>query len=432
MDFSQAKAYLSDAANYGIVPGLDSISRLMKKLSDPQDSLKFIHIAGTNGKGSTGTFLNSILSDAGYKTGRFVSPAVMDYLEIIQYNNKNISKEDFSFYISKVKKAADELVASGFPHPTVFELQTAAAFCFFADKDCDIVLLEVGMGGKDDATNIIKNSVVSVITSISNDHTQFLGQTLEDIAVAKSGIIKHNGNVVTISQNPKVTDVIRSVCNEKSAYIKISKIYNICNCRYENGLQYFSYNDYKDICLRMLGKFQTENAVLAIDACKILNDSGYDISKDNIYKGLKNSQWPGRFEIIRRNKPVFIIDGAHNESAAARLRETIDIYFSDCKVTYIMGMFKDKNYADTVRITAKRAEKIYTVTPEGGRGLDASVLAETVRLYNTNVITANNIADAVKSSLKDNTDVILAFGSLSFLNTIREYISKEENNEPQI
>lgn len=432
MEFSQAVEYLSDAGSYGIVPGLDSITRLMKKLSDPQDRLKFIHIAGTNGKGSTGTFLNSILMDAGYKTGRFVSPAVMDYLEIIQFDKKNISKEDFSFYISKVKAAADQIISEGFPHPTVFELQTAAAFCFFADKNCDIVLLEVGMGGENDATNIIKNSIVSVITSISTDHTQFLGNTIEEIAMQKAGIIKRNGNVVTISQNPKVINIIRHVCNQKSAYIKISKIYNICDCRYENGLQYFSYNDYKDICLKMLGKYQTENAALAIDTCKILNDCGYNISKSNIYSGLKNSQWPGRFEIVKKDKPVFIIDGAHNESAAVRLREAIDICFSDCKITYIIGMFKDKNYEDTVRITAKRAQKIYTVTPDGNRGLDAAILSESIRPYNINVITARSINDAVESSLHDDTDVILAFGSLSFLNQIRKYICKEDNNEQQI
>ena len=225
MNFSESVQYLADAEKYGISPGLDNISRLCKELSDPQDKLKIIHIAGTNGKGSVGAFLDSILNEAGYKTGRYVSPAVMNYLEKMQINRNNISENEFSKYISMVKDAVDNIIKKGYPHPSVFEIETAAAFCYFADMNCNFVLLEVGMGGRSDATNIIKSSILSVITSISLEHTAFLGSTVEQIAYEKSGIIKENGHVVTITQNPKVTELLLKICKEKSADLTISKIY---------------------------------------------------------------------------------------------------------------------------------------------------------------------------------------------------------------
>ena len=189
MNFKETVDYLASAEQYGIIPGLDSIKRLCHKLSDPQDTLNIIHIAGTNGKGSAGAFLETILRKAGYKTGRYISPAVMDYLEKIQYCGRNITEKEYADAVSKVKKAADEIVAEGFPHPTVFELETAAAFCFFASRDCDLILIETGMGGRTDATNIINSSELSIITSISLEHTKFLGDTIEQIAAEKGGII---------------------------------------------------------------------------------------------------------------------------------------------------------------------------------------------------------------------------------------------------
>lgn len=426
MNYNEAVEFISEAEGYGIVPGLDSIERLCRELSEPQNKLNIIHIAGTNGKGSTGAFIDSILRKAGYSTGRYISPAVMDYLEIIQLNGKNISPEEFGHYIGIVKEACERITQKGFPHPTAFEIETAAAFCFFADKDCDLILLEAGMGGREDATNIISSSILSVITSISLEHTKFLGNTLEEIASEKAGIIKHGGNVVTISQNTAVIDVLRKSCTQKSAYLKIAKIYNITDYKFENNIQTFTYKDLPDIKLSLLGKFQVENAVIAIEACRILKKEGFQISNENIYDGLYNASWQGRFQIIRKQDPVFIIDGAHNESAASRLRESIDIYFADSRIVYIMGMFKDKNYDAVVKLTAKRAEKIFTIKPRGPRGLDASVLASAVRQYNPNVTAADSIKEAVDSSLKEECDVIIAFGSLSFLNELKKYINGEE------
>ncbi|MBP1564253.1 MAG: bifunctional folylpolyglutamate synthase/dihydrofolate synthase [Oscillospiraceae bacterium] len=425
MNFSDAVSYISEAENYGIVPGLENISVLCRELSDPQDKLKFIHIAGTNGKGSVGTFLNSILTEAGYKTGRYVSPAVMDYLEKIQICSVNICEEKFAKCTQRVKEAVDRMLEKGYPHPTVFEIETAIAFCCFESEKCDCVLLETGMGGKSDATNIIKNNILTVITSISLEHTQFLGSTIEQIATEKAGIIKPNSNVVTIAQNPKVIDILRNTCTLKSAYLKISKIYNISDYNYQDYIQTFSYNDFKDIKIKMLGKFQTENAVLAIDACKLLADSGFKIENEQIYSGLLNAQWSGRFEIIKDTTPLFIIDGAHNEAAASRLRETIDIYFSDKKIVYIIGTFSDKNYHEIAKLTTKRAMKIYTISTKGKRSLDADTLAKAIKPYNPNVIAMPSISDAIDRSFQEECDVIIAFGSLSFLGEVKRYVNGE-------
>lgn len=432
MNYSETAEYLSDAEKYGIIPGLDSIKRLMNRLSDPQDKLKIVHISGTNGKGSVGAFMESVLREAGYSTGRFATPAVIEPLEIIQINGNNITPEDFSFFMTKVRNAADSIEKEGFPHPTVFEMQTAAAFCCFYEKKSDIVFIETGMGGTYDATNVISSCILSVITAISMDHMQFLGNTIEEIASHKAGIIKENGKTVTISQKPAVTDIIINTCKNKNSLLKISKIYNISGCRSENGKQYFSYDGLDNICLSMLGRYQTENAALAADACRIIADSGFMISDSTILKGLSKTRWPGRFEIIRSSSPVFVIDGAHNEAAAARLRESIDIFFADSRLTFIMGTFRDKEYRENVRLTAKRAEKIYTVTPPGKRGLPAEELAAAIREYNSAVYPCDTVKEAVKRSIEDGTDAVIAFGSLSFLSEIRKTVTSEENNDRKI
>jgi len=425
MNYAETLNYLKEAEKNGIIPGLDSIKRLCGRLSDPQNELRIIHIAGTNGKGSVGTFINSILTEAGYTTGRYVSPAVMDFLEIIQYRNRNISETEFAEVMTKVKSAADSIAEDGFPYPTVFELETAAAFCFFAEKKCDFVLLEAGMGGKSDATNLTEKSELSVITSISLEHTQFLGDTLEKIAAEKGGIIKENGNLVTITQSPEVTDTLMKICAEKSAELTIAKIYNISDYSFSGYVQTFSYRDFKNLRISLIGKFQTENAALAVEACCILRKKGFTISDKNIYSGLENARWPGRFEVIRDSSPVIIIDGAHNSSAAARLRETIDICFAERKITYIMGTFKDKNFSDIAKQTARRAKKIYTVSTEGKRKLEAEKLADAVRPFNGNVTAAASVEDAVSECMKDGCDIVIAFGSLSFLRKIKDYVNGE-------
>lgn len=419
MIYCEAIKYIENCAKYGSVLGLDNICRLMEQLFNPQDSLKIIHIAGTNGKGSTGTFIDSILREQGYNTGRFISPFVIEYREIIQYNGQYISKEDFACFIDKVKNAADKIVSDGYPHPTPFEIETAVAFCYFYYKKCDFVLLEVGMGGKDDATNVINKSLISVITSISIDHTAFLGNTLEEIASIKSGIIKENGIVVASNQLSPVIDIINNRCYNKSAELITVDKYNIKNYFEKDYVQFFDYKNYKGMSTSMLGKFQLENAATAIETAEVLNRLGYKIDESSIYNGISGAVWPGRFQILNKN-PIIIADGAHNPDAVIRLKESIDFYFHDNNVTFIMGIFKDKDYNRICEIIAECANKIICVQPLSQRGLDKNILCETIKKYNKNAFTAESIEMAVKSACEtsDKDDVIVIFGSLSFLGKI--------------
>ena len=432
MNYSQTLQYLSHAEKYGIIPGLDSIKRLCARLGDPQKGLNIIHIAGTNGKGSVGCFVESVLRTAGYKTGRFVSPAVMDGLEIIQLCGENISPEDFSLVFTRVRSAAEDIVKSGFPHPTVFELQTAAAFCFFAQKGCDIALVEVGMGGKEDSTNVIDTSLLSIITPISLEHTKFLGSTLEEIACHKGGIIKKGGCVLTALQSEDAMSVLKKICAEQSAELTVSSPQLITDQSFSPTAQSFSYKGLENIQLSMLGTFQTENAALAIDACMILRKKGYNIPDSDIIKGLRSAKWQGRFEVIRESSPTFIIDGAHNPSGAAKLRETLDKCFANRRITFIMGTFKDKDYDRIAALTAKCAERIYTIPTKGKRGLSAQELAKAVAKYNPNVKAMPSPQQAVTQCMNSSCDLVLAFGSLSFLKDIKDTVNREYNNETEI
>lgn len=423
MNFEETVDFLTEAENFGIIPGLDSIKRLCGKLGNPQDKLRIIHIAGTNGKGSAGTFINSILTEAGYKTGRFVTPAVNDYLEIIQYNGRNISETEFADIMTRVRSAADCIVSEGYPHPTLFELQTAAAFGFLEEKKCDFALIECGMGGKNDATNLITANELAVITSVSLEHTQFLGDTIEKIAAEKGGIIKENGSLVTVTQDPSVTQILKQICSEKKADFTAAELSEITDYSFTDSVQSFSYKDYRCLTISMLGKYQTENAAAAVEACRKLRKKGYRISDQDIYRGLASARWPGRFEVIRASAPVVIIDGAHNPSAAAKLRESIKLCFSGKHIAFVTGSFKDKNYTETARLTADLAEKIYTVTTDGKRSLSAEKLAEAIRPFNSSVTASGSVKAALEDAMSENYDVVIAFGTLSFIKKIRECVN---------
>lgn len=432
MDYQRSLQYLSQAEKYGIVPGLDSIKRLCGSLGDPQKELNIIHIAGTNGKGSVGCFIESVLCSCGYKTGRFVSPAVMDQCEMFRINGENISQHDFAQIITKVRYAADELEKQGYPHPTVFEMQTAAAFCFFAQQKCEIALIEVGMGGKEDSTNVIDASLLSIITPISLEHTKFLGTTIEQIALHKGGIIKQGGCVLCAPQEPQAMAVIEDICRRKNARLTVSQYERITDRRFSGTSQSFSYKGFENIKLSVMGTFQAENAALAIDACILLTQKGFAISKEHIIKGIGDARWQGRFEILKTSSPTVIIDGAHNPSGAARLRETLDAYYPAKRITFIIGTFKDKNFDEIARLTAPRAEKIYTVSTKGKRGLSALALAEAVKKYNTNVIPMSSPAAALKRCLNESCEMVVIFGSLSFLKEIKDTFNGEKDNGTKI
>lgn len=433
MNYKETLEYMDSLKEYGIIPGLDSIKELCARLSNPQDNLSFVHIAGTNGKGSTLAYISTVLKCAGYKVGRYISPVFFSYCEKIQINGKAISQKAISEYITRVKEVCEVMTKEGFHHPTPFEVETAAAFLYFKDNHCDIVVLETGMGGREDATNLIKNTKLAVLCSISMDHMQYLGKTLDHIALQKAGIIKDSSLVVTLEQAPVVLNVIRSEAEEKHCPLTITG--NASKVKYSLDKQRFSYRCesgklYENLEIPLLGSYQITNAKLAVECIDKLELCGFPVTEKCLRKGLLETKWPGRFQVLSQ-KPYFIIDGAHNEDAAKKLVETIQFYFTNKRIIYIMGVLRDKEYEKIIAQTCSYADQIITVTPpQNSRALSAIELAQSVQLYHQNVTAAGSLEEAVEMAylLARREDVILCFGSLSYLGRLTEIVTCREKN----
>ena len=420
MKYEEAYSFIEECNILGSALGLTSIKELTNELGNPQDSLKFVHIAGTNGKGSVLAYLSSILHMEGKKVGRYISPTIFTYRERFQINGRMISKKDFGFYLERVKEACERMVARGFNHPTSFEIETALAFLYFKEKECEIVVLETGMGGTLDATNIVKTTVVSVLASISMDHMQFLGNSLAKIAQEKCGIIKENIPVVTMQQAPEVMEIIENICKQKNAPLIVADSSSLKQKKYGLLKQSFSYEGEK-YEIKIAGLCQFENALLAIKAAQTLG-----VSLKSIKKGLAGAEWKGRFSVIGKN-PYFIADGAHNEDAAKKLMESMHFYFTNRRIIYIMGMFKDKEYEKVIELTAPAADQIITVAaPHNPRALPAYELAQAVSAVNPHVTAADSLEEAVEMSylFAEKDSVILAFGSLSYLGELMTIVEK--------
>lgn len=417
MNYKMAMEYVESLNRYGIVPGLASMEELCRRLSDPQKDLKVVHIAGTNGKGSVLAYVSTILKTAGQKVGRYISPVISDYRERIQINGRMISRNSLCSCLEEVKAACDAMLEAGMPHPTPFEVETALAFLYFKQQQCDIVVLETGMGGRLDATNVIENTLVAVIASVSMDHMQFLGNTLTKIAGEKAGIIKNGCYVIAMRQNSEVMEVIREISEEKHGTLVISDGSKAEKVRFGLERQRFDYLDYKNLEIRLPGKCQIDNAVLAIDTIKALAGNGFEVQEKHLRKGLAETCWLGRFSVIGK-KPLFIVDGAHNEDAAKKLADSIRFYFTNKRIVYIMGILRDKEYDKIIAETYACAEQIITVTPPDNlRALSAYELAQAVKEYHPQVTAAGSLEEAVEMAylLADKDSVIISFGSLSFL-----------------
>ena len=311
MTYKEARVYLDNMSKYGSVLGLDTIRELLHELGDPQKDLKFIHIAGTNGKGSVLAYTSSILSQAGYKTGRYVSPTVVSYLERIQIDGTWISEEAFARCTHKIQEAIARMETAGKRSPTVFEAETAIAFLYFKEEHCDLVVLECGLGGDQDATNIIENTLCAVFTSISLDHLGILGNTIEEIAQTKSGIIKSGCRVVSAPQKPEVLQILEQRANSLHCPFHTAERNKrtILNESYSG--QTFSYKKREHIFCPLAGKYQTDNAITALEVIDALIELGYNITENDIDTGFSQTSWPGRFTCLGEH-PLFFIDGAHN------------------------------------------------------------------------------------------------------------------------
>lgn len=430
MKYEVAISFIEECNLLGSVPGLDSIRDLTAKLNNPQDELKFIHVAGTNGKGSVSSFVATTLQLCGLKVGRYISPTIYTYRERFQINGRMIGKKELGDEMELIKEACDALVAEEKQHPTSFEIETALAFHYFLKKKCDIVVLETGMGGTLDATNIIKNPLMCILTSISMDHMQYLGETLTEIAANKCGIIKEGCTVVSTVQSEEAENVVKEVCLQKNVRLVFADA-SLAEYIYlgKKGVpslekQSFVFEE-EQYEISLLGKYQIENAVIALKALQELRTLGYDkITDEKIKKGLLATQWKGRFSLLA-SKPYFVVDGAHNVAAAKKLVQSIQFYFTNRKIVYIMGMFRDKEYEKVIQITVPLASQIITVaTPGNPRALPAVDLAHAVSKVNPNVSCADSLEEAVEMSylFADKESVIIGFGSLSFLGDLMNIV----------
>lgn len=402
---------------------LENMRELMRRLGNPENQLKIVHVAGTNGKGSVISYIESVLQTAGYMVGKYISPSVFTYLEKIQRDKKEISENEFANYASKVISQVEDMLKDGFSSPSPFEIETATAFLYFANVPCDLVLLETGMGGILDATNIESQVICSVITSISYDHMDVLGHTLIDIAHHKAGIIKERCPVVLYHQMKEVEEVIKTEAFEKHAPCMVTNEVTFdeyCSTTEEERFFYQSVHKKKyEISLQMLGNHQVKNACVAIETIEQIIEAGYVISDECIKDGLRNAHWSGRFEKIW-NDPKFYIDGAHNPDAAEVLKRTL---FKCCQTGrryFIMGIFADKDYKVVIEKMAPLADMIFAVTPRNERGLSNEILEAEIKKVNEHVVRCE-IEEAVTKAflLAKEEDTILAFGTLSVLGDIR-------------
>lgn len=424
MNYAEARVYLDETSKYGSVLGLENMKALLDRLDNPQKSLKFIHISGTNGKGSVLAYLSTILYKAGYRTGRYISPTLFSYRERIQVNEEVIEKESLAKHVTSIAQAVENMKENDAGTPTAFEIETALAFLYFKEKKCDIVVLETGLGGALDATNIIQTTQLEVIAPISMDHTDVLGKTLREIALQKAGIIKPHTTVVTAVQQTEAREVLQQVCVEKGSRFCEVDTAEIRNVHYGYIQQSFSYKDWENIKISLAGEFQIQNAALALESINQLRREGFTLPDEAVYEGMQQAKWNGRFTIMSQ-EPVIILDGAHNPQAAEALKKSLESYFKDRNIYYIFGVFKDKDYKKIIEITAPLAEHIITIeTPDNPRALPADILKNEVEKVNASVETGGSIEAAIKKNLSymGADDVLVIFGSLSFLGTAAKAI----------
>ena len=417
MNAEQAIAYIHSVCWKGSIPGLGRTQELLKKMGNPEKKLKFVHIAGTNGKGSTAAMTASILSKAGYRTGLYTSPYIYRFHERIQVDGVEISDEDLTEITEYVKPLADSMAQS----PTEFELVCCIAFEYFYRKECDIVVLEVGMGGAWDATNVIEVPEVAVITNIGLDHTEYLGDTVEKIAETKSGIFKPHGHAVVYRSTPSVEAVYERVCAERDVSLRKADFEGLVLKAHTLEGQVFDCGSRKNLVLPLLGDHQLHNASVVLSIADTLIGEGWKISEQNIYDGIRDVRWPGRFDIVCR-KPLFIIDGGHNPQCIEALVKNIRDYLAGKKVIALTGVLADKDYADMYKPVMPLVDRFVCITPPNPRKLEAEQLARYLRQAGAQAQASESILGGVKKAmdLAGEDGVVLCFGSLYSIGGIRD------------
>lgn len=401
---------------------LDALRELLKRLGDPQERLHFIHVTGTNGKGSTCAYLTQILTNAGFRTGFYTSPAIERINERIRIGAEQIPDEAFARIVERVRDVCLDMRAEGAPFPSEFEQVTAASFLYFLENACDPVVLEVGLGGRVDATNVIPAPLLAVFTPIGMDHMESLGDTPGKIAREKSGIIKHGSAVLTCPQEEEVRKVLKGKAKEEGAAYFEAYMPEVSRFSVDGQTFYMSLENGEPLPFftSMCGACQVRNAALAVQAAVLLRKDGYEISDTALRRGIAQTVWPGRFEILER-RPYLIADGSHNPHGVRALTESLERLFPGRRITFVTGVMADKSYEEMMRQIVPLAGRIYTVTPPSVRALPAEDLAACLRRLGAVAEACPDVSEALcraKAKAKAD-DVICAFGSLSFIGEVR-------------
>ena len=421
MTYEETINYIHSVSWMGSRPGLERITELCRRLGDRQNTLRVIHVAGTNGKGSFCSMLTGILLKAGYSVGTFTSPYVVSFNERIQLNGEMISGEDLACVTSRVRPIADSME----DHPTEFELITAIGIEYFADKKPDFVILEAGMGGRYDSTNVIESSELSVITGVDLDHTAILGDTVEKIAWEKAGIVKKGGRVLFGSGTDSVKEVILTECEGKGATLYTVDYNKIGNCIYSAKGTSFAYGD-KEYKLSLLGEYQTRNAAVVLSAVDALRDGGVEIPESAVEAGLSSARWSARFEIVSKN-PLAVYDGAHNPEGVVAAVRNIELFFGKERPLAVVGVMADKDHSVMTESISKVVSGVYCVTPDNPRAMNSEALA---REFSACGVPAQafetvdgGVEIAFKTALVENVPVVL-LGSLYMYAEAAEAVKK--------
>jgi dihydrofolate synthase/folylpolyglutamate synthase len=430
MNYEQAIEFIHSTYKFGSKLGLQNITKLTELLGNPQNSYKIIHIAGTNGKGSTSNMIHDVLMASGYKAGLFISPYLEEFTERIQVNKQHIDKDSLARITQLVKEKIDIMIKEGYNHPTEFEVVTAIGFKYFQEQNIDFLVLEVGLGGRFDATNVVNNTLVSVITSISYDHMEYLGDTLEKIAFEKAGIIKENSNVVVYPQQDEILNVIRDVAKSKGTSVYETDKNNIIKLKGNLTGQWFKYLktdvfNLSEAKINFLGEHQLYNVLTALRTLEIIKRDGFNITENNIIEGLKTCRFAGRFEILSE-KPVIILDGGHNINGIEYFSKAIKDNFDENKIILFFGMLKDKNPEDVLPYILPLCKEVYTLTPNNPRAMKSTYLSELINKHSD--IKAiplddyNQIIPVIKN-INEN-DIIAFVGSLYMIGDVRTLLKK--------
>lgn len=421
MTCEEAIAYIESYTWSEMRLGLERTRELLAALGNPQKGMKIIHVAGSNGKGSTCVMLASVLRAAGYRTGLYTSPHIERFHERLQVNGRQITDEELAEVTRRVKAAADAMP----DHPSQFELSTAIAMEFFRKTNCELVVLEVGLGGALDSTNVIGTPEAAVITGISLEHTEYLGNTLAEIAQAKAGIIKPGGDVVCYNAPKEVMDVFEQTCRDKGARLHRTDPSRLTPLEHDLISQRFLW-DGKEYTLPLLGRHQLQNASAVLTTLELLRSRGWKVPDDAVAGGLQSVRWPARLEVLRRD-PLFILDGGHNPQCAQTLKYFIEDYLPGQKLTFLMGVLADKDWQAMLEEVRPFAGNFLCVTPDSPRALPAVELADYINQHlNVKAKAFDSVHDALDDALETSLSLCqttIAFGSLYMAGDIRRFFS---------